>query len=150
TAMHTLLIYMQWGLPLLTPQPAQGAHPVLAYSTYFGGNQGDSIAAMAVDPAGNVYIVGTTTSTNLPVRNPYQREKKGLRPIPDVFVAKLNPTGSELVYSTYLGGEGTDYGLGIAIDADGNAYVTGYTTSSDFPTTPGAYQAAPIDGDDAF
>ena len=58
----------------------------------------------------------------------------------DAFVTKLNPTGTALVYSTYLGGTDSDIGYGIAVDTDGNAYVTGETDSIDFPTTPGAYQ----------
>ena len=68
----------------------------------------------------------------------------------DAFVTELNPTGSGLVYSTYLGGSGDDYGNGIAVDTSGNAYVTGYTVSSDFPTTAGAFQTTLDGGGDAF
>jgi len=103
----------------------------LIYSTFLGGNQVDAGYAVAVDSGGNAYITGETHSTNFPTMNPLQPAYGGSG---DAFVTKINPAGSALVYSTYLGGSGQEIGYGIAVDSVGNAYVTGYTTSSDFPT----------------
>jgi hypothetical protein len=105
--------------------------PILSYSTYFGGSGNDAGTGIAVDTAGNAYITGSTTSIDLPTGNPYQPVSGGGT---DAFVAKLNASGTGLVYSTYLGGSGTDIGMGIAVDAAGNAFVTGNTQSSNFPT----------------
>jgi hypothetical protein len=102
----------------------------LVYSTYLGGNAIDDGRGIAVDPAGNAYVVGITFSTNFPTVNPFQAAK-GLQQ--DAFVAKINPTGTAWVYATYLGGNAVDEGYGIAADASGNAYVTGYTGSTNFP-----------------
>ena len=105
--------------------------PVLVYSTYLGGSGADQGWTPAVDQNGNVYVTGDTTSTNFPATNPLQaRPGGGL----DAFVTKLNASGSAVVYSTYIGGSGDDSGHGIAVDADGNAYVCGETASTDFPT----------------
>ena len=105
--------------------------PVLAYSTYLGGSDIDAAHGITVDPAGNSYITGNTTSADFPTVNSLQPLNQR-----DAFVAKLDPTGSQLVYSTYLGGSTFgDSGEAIAVDVGGNAYVTGITTSSDFPTT---------------
>jgi hypothetical protein len=118
--------------------------PTLAYSTYLGGNALDEGRAIAVDDAGDAYVTGYTTSTNFPTTpGAFQTEPAGNA---DVFVAKLNDTGTALVYATYLGGRGADEGWGIAVDAAGNAFVTGDTTSRDFPTTPGAFQRQPGGG----
>src|SRR5262249_52084821 len=100
------------------------------YSTYLGGNSNDDAFGIAVDGAGSAYVTGRTSSTNFPTVNPYQTDQGDF----DVFVTKLSPSGSSLVYSTYLGGGGIDYGYGIAVDGSGSAYVTGQTGSSDFPT----------------
>jgi hypothetical protein len=109
----------------------------LVYSTYLGGTGGDGGDGIAVDAAGNAYVTGSTQSANFPTTaGAYQ--SVGATGV--TFVTKLNPTGTALVYSTYLGGTGGDYGDGIAVDAAGNAYVTGYTASTNFPTTPGAFQ----------
>jgi uncharacterized protein (TIGR03437 family) len=105
--------------------------PVLAYSTYLGGSGDDSGYGIAVDSSGNAYVTGYTFSSNFPAANPLQASNRGNM---DVFVTKLNAAGSALVYSTYLGGSGDDSGHGIAVDSSGSAYVTGYTTSSNFPT----------------
>jgi hypothetical protein len=113
----------------------------LAYSTFLGGSGNDNLIAsgsstggIAVDSAGNAYVTGATNSTNFPVRNPVQASCSMCdRFALDVFVSKLNPTGSALVYSTYLGGTSLDVGYGIAVDTAGSAYVTGFTTSTDFP-----------------
>jgi hypothetical protein len=112
--------------------------PVLAYSTYLGGSSEDSGNCISVDSSGNAYVAGTTYSTNFPTtRGAFQTSLAG---VANVFITKLNPGGSGLVYSTYLGGSGGDGALGIAVDSSGNAYVTGSTESSDFPTTAGAFQ----------
>jgi hypothetical protein len=108
------------------------AGSALVYSTYLGGSDYDSADAIAVDSAGNAYVTGTTASTNFPTANPLRATFGGGGY--DAFVAKLNSTGSALVYSTYLGGSGDDLGNGIAVDSAGNAYVTGSTRSSNFPT----------------
>jgi hypothetical protein len=107
------------------------AGTALVYSTYLGGSGGDGAEGIAVDSSGNAYVAGTTTSTNFPTAHPLQAVLHGGQ---DAFVAKLNPAGAALVYSTYLGGNSYDLGQGIAVDSSGNAYVTGYTVSTDFPT----------------
>jgi Bacterial Ig-like domain (group 3)/Beta-propeller repeat len=110
----------------------------LIYSTYLGGNNGDVGYGIAVDGSGNAYVTGITNSTNFPTTSgAFQTIFGGTA---DAFVTKLNATGSALAYSTYLGGNANDYGNGIAVDASGNAYVTGYTLSNNFPTTSGAFQ----------
>jgi len=112
--------------------------PVLSYSTYLGGSSGYYPAthgyAIAVDSAGNAYVTGYTQSDNFPTVNPFQANYHGYGATGDAFVAKLNAAGSALVYSTYLGGNNLDVGYGIAVDSSGNAYVTGETGSTDFPT----------------
>jgi hypothetical protein len=117
--------------------------PTLVYSTYLGGSNSDTIAAIAVDGSGNSYLTGYTFSTDFPVTpGAYETTDKDLKS--SVFVTKLNSSGSALIYSTYLSGtggpSGGDSGQSIAVDAAGDAYVTGYTYSSDFPATTGAYQ----------
>lgn len=131
--------------------------PVLTYSTFLGGNGADVGFGITVDPAGNAYVAGQAGSSNFPTAggvscsntafptSSYQCDK----PTFDAFVTKLNPAGSALVYSTYLGGGKSDIGYDIAIDDDGNAYVVGATDSADdpgttaveagFPTTAGAF-----------
>ncbi len=111
----------------------------LIYSTYLGGSAYDNANAIAVDSAGNAYITGRAFSPDFPTTpGAFQRVNKANH---NAFVTKLNPGGSSLVYSTYLGGSGSDSGVGIAVDAGGHAFVTGHTVSSDFPTTAGAFQA---------
>jgi hypothetical protein len=109
--------------------------PVLAYSTFLGGSGDESGNGIAVDGAGDAFVTGYTQSPNFPTSNPLQ---PGLRGSSNVFVAKLSPDGSTLVYSTYLGGSSTqflgDVGNDIAVDASGDAFVTGVTNSPDFPT----------------
>jgi beta-propeller repeat-containing protein len=100
------------------------------YSTYLGGDISDQATGIAIDGAGNAYVTGFTSSFNFPTNKPIQSANAlGAQ---DAFVTKLDPTGSTLVYSTYLGGGASDFGQGIAVDGAGNAYVTGYTNSSDF------------------
>lgn len=115
--------------------------PILSYSTYLGGRTGDDGYSIAVDSMGNAYIIGDTVSTNFPTNNSLQ-PRLGSQQQYDAFVAKLNPAGTALVYSTYLGGNGFDRGEGIAVDAAGNAFVTGETNSSNFPTTGNAFQTS--------
>ena len=133
--------------------------PVVKYATYLGG--GDFLSTwgvkaremtrdVAVDRAGNAYVVGDTESPNFPLVQPFQTTvdrgsskcidmEERVIPCGDVFVAKFSPTG-ELVYSTYLGGASDDDGNGIAVDDEGNIYVAGTTYSANFPTTEGAFQ----------
>jgi hypothetical protein len=115
------------------------AGSALVYSTYLGGSGSDAGFSIALDSAGDAYVTGYTDSTNFPTMNPLQRHKGGNY---DAFVSRFNPAGSALVYSTYLGGNGNDVGFGIAVDSAGSAYVTGVTTSGNFPTTPGAFKRA--------
>ncbi len=113
--------------------------PVLVYSTYLGGSGYDAGNGIAVDASGNAYVTGTTYSSDFPTTPGAFQTTHGY--YDDVFVSKLNPAGSTLIYSTYLGGSHMEGGAGIAVDASGNAYITGDTNSSNFPTTPGAFQA---------
>jgi len=104
----------------------------LAYCTYLGGKADDRAYGIAVDAGGSAYLTGSTTSTNFPLRGAIQTKLAGAK---DTFVAKLNPAGNSLVFSTYLGGSGSDTGNGIAVDGSGNVYVTGDTTSPNFPAS---------------
>jgi len=119
----------------------------LIYSTYLGGSDWDGGHGITVDSSGNAYVTGWTRSSDFPTQNPYQGSKPGND---DAFVTKLSSSGSELIYSTYLGGSMDDYGCGIAVDSNGNAYVTGETESFfDFPTK-NPYQGNIGGGYDAF
>src|SRR6266571_4699331 len=108
----------------------------LDYFTYLGGEGSDAGYGIAADSSGNAYVTGTTTSSSFPTANPIQATNGGS--VGDAFVTKINSAGSVLMYSTFLGGSDIDGGRGIAIDTAGNAYVTGFTNSSEFPVTPGA------------
>jgi hypothetical protein len=120
----------------------------LVYSTYLGGSGEDRGQSIAVDSTGNAYVTGPTSSSNFPTMNPLQPALAGGGS--NAFVAKINPSGSALVYSTYLGGSGgTDFGLGIAVGSSGNAFVAGWTNSTDFPTM-NALQPTYGGGSDAF
>ena len=130
--------------------------PVLSYASYLGGSALDTIGnaigddggsfnytqGLAIDSAGSAYVTGTTYSTDFPVENPFQ-STNNVTPsnsrAPTTFVTKFSPNGTSLAYSTYLGGSGADYAYAIAVDSNGNAYVTGQTFSNDFPITSGAY-----------
>lgn len=104
----------------------------LVYSTYLGGSNDDAANAIAIDSAGDAFVTGMTRSSDFPLAgNSYQSTNGGFY---DVFVSELNPTGSTLLYSTYLGGNDLDIGFGIAVDSAGDIYVTGDTVSSNFPT----------------
>jgi Beta-propeller repeat len=111
----------------------------LEYATYLGGGGDDFAYTIAIDLSGNAYIVGSTNSTDFPTTNSFQRSCGGTCYNSDAFVVKLNPTGSALVYSTYLGGSGEDVASGIAV-RNNHAYVSGFSSSTDFPVTPGAFQ----------
>ena len=101
------------------------------YETYYGGSGVDDALAIAADTAGNAFVTGSTTSSDFPTHGtPFQGTLAGTQ---NAFVLELNPTGSAATYSTYLGGTGTDLGVAIAVDSSNNAYVTGQTSSSDFP-----------------
>ena len=118
--------------------------PTLTYATYLGGNDNESSRGVAVDASGNIYVTGFTFSLNLATTGTsfqpsyrggsFQADTGG-----DAFVAKYSPAGA-LLYVTYLGGKGDDAGDAIAVDSGGNAYVTGNTSSTDFPTVKGSYQ----------
>jgi hypothetical protein len=115
--------------------------PLVEYSTYLGGTSVDAGMAIAVGVDGSAYVTGHTTSTDVP-HAPHGKAGR------NAFVARLHPNGS-VAYTVYLGGDGDDQGLGIAVDALGHAYVVGTTDSTNFPTLKG-YQTAPGGGTDAF
>ncbi|HKG79108.1 MAG TPA: SBBP repeat-containing protein, partial [Pyrinomonadaceae bacterium] len=119
----------------------------LVYSTFLGGEFHDVGQAIAVDASGNAFIGGFTQSPNFPTVNAFQTFNPGFEL--DGFVTKINAAGSALVYSTYLGGDGSDGCFGIAVDAFGSAYVTGITDSLNFPTL-GALQPEKGVSSDAF
>lgn len=116
--------------------------PSLVFSTYLGGSGGDSATAIAVDSTG-VYVTGGTSSANFPLSptgsTPYQKTIGGSS---DVFISKLNPSGTALIFSTYVGGNKFDKGTGIAVDGKGDVFVVGNTSSANFPTTSGVFQSA--------
>lgn len=137
--------------------------PVLTYASYLGGSFVDTIGSwpnyngsgnsyattavtqgIAIDSEGSAYVTGTTQSNDFPVQNPYMNtpaKSTASYSIEDTaFVTKFSPDGSSLVYSTYLGGSDSDNGMAITVDSAGEAFVTGWTDSPDFPTTSGAYQ----------
>ncbi len=106
------------------------AGTALTYSSFLGGGNTDEAVGIAIDTAGNAYVVGNTSSTDFNTQNPLQANNRGQQ---DVFVSKVAPNGTSLVYSTYLGGQRADLGNGIAVDSSNNAYITGSTVSSNFP-----------------
>jgi hypothetical protein len=129
----------------------------LIYSTYLGGtsaitdqscfycDSGDGVAGIAVDSAGNAYVAGGTYSTNFPITsNAFQKVNHAAPKLaPTAFVSEINPTGTALIYSTFLGGSGAlgDVAYGIALNSSGNAYLNGFTSSPDFPITANAFQS---------
>src|SRR5439155_8897823 len=121
--------------------------PAIMYASYLGSSGADEGRGIAVDAAGNAYVTGYTKWIDFPVTlGAYQTSFGGgnntYRTSPDAFVAKINASGTALVYATYLGGTGGDLGYAIAVDGNGSAYVTGFTTSADFPVTPDAFQTS--------
>jgi hypothetical protein len=120
----------------------------LSASTLLGGDSHDYGKAIAIDAGGNVYVAGSTNSTNFPTKpDAYDTTSNGES---DVFVSKFNSGLTNLLMSTFLGGSRSDYGNAIAVSAVGNVYVTGETLSSDFPATPGAYDASYHRCEDVF
>lgn len=120
--------------------------PTLSYATYLGGSRLSSVTGLALDPSGDLYVAGWTESTDFHISGPVQASNAGGV---DAFVAKLNPTGSGFLYATYLGGSGDDRAAGIAVDGSGEAYVTGSSSSANFPVMAAA-QPKLIGGRDAF
>ncbi|HMJ24611.1 MAG TPA: SBBP repeat-containing protein, partial [Pyrinomonadaceae bacterium] len=120
--------------------------PTLVYSTYLGGSGDDLGSSIAVDGSNNVYVAGTTSSTNFPLHSAAFGTNAGLA---DIFVTKIDAAGANIVYSTYIGGSGQDRGDGIAIDSSGNAYVVGRvdSASTNFPTTVGSFASTYRGGD---
>jgi hypothetical protein len=113
----------------------------LSYSTYLGGGDRDWAYSIATDPPGTAYLTGYTQSSDFPVTpGAFDSTLNGSR---DAFVAKLDSTGSSLIYSTYFGGDNEDCGFSLVLDSARDAYLTGYTRSADFPVTPGAFDTTP-------
>jgi len=122
------------------------AGTALLYATYIGGSGDDRAAAIAVNASGQAYVTGSTASPNFPLLLPLRSTLGGAK---TAFVLKLNATGNQLLYSTYLGGTNYDLGTAIAVDTAGNAYVAGDTLSTNFPVL-GGFQAASGGGTDVF
>lgn len=130
----------------------------LIYSTYLGGSGEDHVNGIAIDSSGDAYLAGQTNSANFPVKGGFEAQYTAAScgsalsntPCFEGFVSELNPTGTALIYSSYLGGTAANYGSDIALDASGAAYVTGWTTSKDFPVTQGAYDTAWGGANEAF
>ena len=120
--------------------------PTLVYSTYLGGAGDDLGSSIAVDSSNNIYLTGTTSSTNFPTQGPAFGANAGLA---DIFVTKIDAAGANIIYSTYIGGSGQDRGDGIAVDVNGNAYVVGRVdaSSTNFPSTPGSFASSYRGGD---
>ncbi len=122
----------------------------MKYSSYFGGRNYDSVKAVKVDSSGNLYVTGITASANFPTTTGAYDVSIGDGEY-DIFITKMSNTGKTLAYSTFIGGCCRDYASDIAIDSTGNAYITGYTESEDFPVSSGAYQTVYAGGKtDAF
>ncbi len=133
---HTL-VFSASSLPSSLAPPIPNNFAGLVYGTFLGSSSLDNGTAIGVDGLGNAYVTGSTYLADFPTTpGTFDPTHNGAS---DVFVAKLNETGNTLVYATFLGGSLNDISESIAIDADGSAYITGYTESTDFPTTPGAF-----------
>jgi hypothetical protein len=130
-------------------QDEQDGFDNMMYSTFLGADGNEAGVAIALDGSGAIYLTGDTTSPDFPITDgAFDMDYNGGRR--DVYVVKLSADGSELLYSTFLGGSDTETGLSIAVDASGAAYVTGATDSADFPTTPGAFDTTYNGGRDVF
>ncbi len=123
-------------------------HTVVAFSSYLGGDGLDEVVGVGVDASGCVYVVGQTESLNFPTTSgAFQEQLNGVQS--DVFVSKFDPSGRQLIYSTYIGGSASEKAAGIVVDSVGNVTITGSTQSLDFPTSAGAFQVDPggfVDG----
>lgn len=140
---------IRFKLPRYDPNRMLIIDPLLSYSTFLGGSADSFGNAIAIDSAGNAYVAGGTTSADFPTSAGADQPTYGgdngsgyQGVVGDAFVTKLNSTGSQVIYSTYIGGSGGDDAYGIALDTAGNAYLTGGTNSLDFPETAGAWQPA--------
>jgi hypothetical protein len=123
--------------------------PSLDYASYLGATKSDSCSSIEADKEGNVYVTGSTDSDDFPTfPGSFNIGYNG--GLVDAFITKLNPSCSALVYSTYIGGNASDYGIDLVLDGNGNVFLTGYTASSNFPTTEGAYDSSYNGGDDVF
>src|SRR5439155_275203 len=123
------------------------AGATILFSTYLGGDGRDTPSGVAVDSASNVAVAGTTTSTNFPTSSsPIPGPQSGTH----AFVSEVDSAGQTLLYSTYLAGDGIDAASGLAEDVRGKLYVTGTTTSSNFPTTIGSFQLTPLATSQSF
>jgi hypothetical protein len=144
---RTGLILLSVALQLASQRVAMSA-PSLLFASTLGGNQSETIRAIATDDAQNIYVVGETYSTDFPG----SVTSSSARHAGDAFVVKLNSSGTQILYSVVLSGEGYDSARGVAVDSSGNAYVTGVTTSTDFPVTAGAFQRSSMSPglEDAF
>ena len=111
----------------------------IVFSTYLGGSALEQTVGLGVDPSGNVYFGGFTDSPNFPLSNPLQSTILGPR---DAIFGKISAGGDSLIFSTYFGGSGSDMAGFLAVDPSGNAYISGWTSSADFPVTPGAFQTS--------
>jgi uncharacterized repeat protein (TIGR01451 family) len=122
--------------------------PTVSYSTYFGGSGSETYPSIAVNGDGFIYLAGSTTSTDLPVTTLPAAFQSTLKGAQNIFILKLDPTGgaSGILYLTYLGGSGTDISAGLVVDTGGTAYVTGTTTSTNFPTSAAGFQTTPLAG----
>ncbi len=137
----------------VTSGKALSVSPTLVFATFLGGDVGvragdDTGNDVAVDSAGNVYVVGSSLATDLPTTSGAAQIVPGGDG--DAFVAKLNPQGTGLVYSTFLGGKGLDEANSVAVGADGSVFVGGRTLAIDFPATPGAARTANVGATDGF
>ncbi len=139
------------GADVFVARIAADAKSVLYY-TYLGGAADETLNAITVDGSGNVVIAGSTKSANFPVSNAAQGALNApVLPVnTDAFVTKLNSTGNQLVFSTYLGSPGADAAMALAVDALGNVVVAGETSAAGFPTTAGAYRTTLAGGKDAW
>src|SRR5262249_23690986 len=126
-----------------------GANGQVAFSTFLGGSGRDSVSDVALDGAGNIYVVGSTVSTDLPVPGGLQRSLRlgsdGL-PTTDGFLLKLANDGTAVLYGTYLGGNGSDLLNGVAVDGQGRVYLAGTTASSDLPVVRAFDPTLPAQG----
>jgi sugar lactone lactonase YvrE len=130
-------VYKASGDAFVSELNAQGS--ALVYSTFLGGSGSDRATAIAIDSGGNAYVAGSTQSTDFPTTaGAFLTSKPSYSYNNSSFIAKLSPGGATLDYSSYLGGSGVDSATGLAVDASGNAYLLGTTSSANFPTTPGA------------